>query len=149
MDLPVPEAAPAPAKEAQGVIGVPAQMPDPAAAEVVFPGHPVAVQGAVGFDHGQDFLLQGRRHPLIRVQAEDPLAPGLVQGKILGAAKTLPGGGQHPVGIGPGQLHGAVGAARVHHHDFVGKAHRRQAFADIGLLVQGDDDDGESGHGSQ
>ena len=58
--------------------------------------------------------------------------------------KALPGCRFYPGAGGPGDLHGAVGAAGIHHHDLVGKAHRFQAGANVGLLVQGDDSDGQT-----
>src|SRR4030042_2396457 len=51
VDLPLPEPPRPPAKEAQGVVRIPAQPFYPAAAEIIFPAHPDTGQGAVGPDH--------------------------------------------------------------------------------------------------
>ena len=44
--------------------------------------------------------------------------------------------------MSPRYLHGAIGAAGVHHHDVIGKADGCQTLADMGFLVQGNDGDG-------
>jgi hypothetical protein len=54
-------------------------------------------------------------------------------------------GALHHLHLGPGgqDLQGAVGAAAVDHHNSAGPGHPCQGAADVGLLVEGEDQRGD------
>jgi hypothetical protein len=124
---------------------MPAAMPDPLAAKIVFPGDPEP--GAISplAQDPTDFLPERRRHPLIGVDVQNPVPPGLVLGAVLGPGKTLPGFLKNLHLEFPGDFQGSVPAARIHQNDLIGKADAFQAVPEILFLVKGNEGYGEHG----
>ena len=118
-------------------------------------GVPGIVAGDQG-EAGEPGLVQDRpdrpvvpgRHRLVGVEEQHPVAGAQVQAGIAGGGEVVPPGevaDPGPVRLGHGQ--GAVGGARVHHHQFVHQAaHRSQAAPQGGLLVAHDHGEGKGGH---
>ena len=82
-----------------------------------------------------------RAKPLVSVEVEDPLAPGLLQRQVASLGEVAaPRMGDHPGSELTCKLDRAVGGARIHDDHLVDHARdRAQAVAQIALLVADDE----------
>ncbi|MNL44672.1 hypothetical protein D3C87_1672630 [compost metagenome] len=128
-------------EQAQHVVGPPAAVADVLAAEIRQAGDLVRVGARVGQDV-LDFTRQFGRDALIGVDGQHPVARRQIQRAIFLRAETRPIGRDFNARTqGLGQFDGAVGAARIHHDEFVGEGYGLQAGGDVRRFVLGDDDD--------
>ena len=70
-------------------------------------------------DAAIDFLRQGRRHLLIRINRQHPIPGGHGQRPVFLRPKAGPIRYRHPVGVAPANFHRGICAARIEHDDFI------------------------------
>ncbi len=92
-----------------------------------------------------ELLSQPRRHPLVGVQDEDPVARGVVYREIAGGVEPLLAGcGQHAVSVTTRDLDGPIVALVVDDDDLIREAPQRlEGSFEPSLLVSGQDAGGD------
>jgi hypothetical protein len=94
-----------------------------------------------------DGLRKLRRHPLVGIDRQNPVAGRKRQREILLRPKAPPFVLLDPRPLAARDLHGSVGRAAVDNDALVAKAKPVETVTDIRRFVAGDDDRGELRHG--
>jgi hypothetical protein len=112
----------------------------PSSHHVVVARHEVGVMGGHRRrEHSKNFVANFGRAALVRIEAEDPLVPAFRDSAISQVAKTVEGELYDARAEALRDFDGAVGAAGIGHHDFVGPQHARDGIRDFFGLVKGKD----------
>jgi len=130
-------------EQSHGVVRIPAAVSNPDVAHVVAAGNAIAVGSNVGSNDAEDFMAQRFRNTFVSIEGQDPLAAGVVKGKILlwaVAAKRRTDHGSTRLSTNRG---GVIHAFGVHHNDFVSKTHAVQTGANAERLIARDHDNGQ------
>ena len=144
------DAAPAVAEDHQLALFRPAEAQ--AAAQHVEVGlHGDAAHAALplGFEDGRALGLHRLGHALVGVDAQHPFGVdgGVVQPPVELVGVAAEGMDKHVRAVFAGDVHGAVGAAGIHHHHARGKAAQRgKAVRQVFFFVLGQHDGGEVSH---
>ena len=82
-----------------------------------------------------NFGGQFRRHTLVRIDFQNPIARARIETSMAARAFYIPTALDQSVGVFRGNGLGTVGAFIQHHHQFVGKIQRRQTGVEIVFFV--------------
>jgi len=137
---------PSPTDQPDLAVGIPAAVANPTPEIEGQPGHGKARHiRRRGCERRPDLGLQPFGEGFIGVEAEHPLAPRLLQCELflgrIAQPRVIDDGGPPAAAEGLS----AVGAARIHHHDFVGEGNTLQQPFDAVHLVLGNDRHAQAG----
>src|SRR5882724_3773152 len=91
----------------------------------------------------KDSFCQLWRHPLIGVEAEDPIIAGLLGGEVLLRRITRPGPDEYSIGEPASDFNSAIGALGVYDDDLVRPRKGFERCGDVVLFVECDNDSGD------
>ena len=123
--------------------GVPAAVAHPVAAIVGEAGQGVAGAPPAGQRRPNAAAQLVGQH-LVGIELEHVVVAGLGGGEVFLGHVAREGVRHYPRAVLPTDFHGAVGGVRIDHYHLVGHISQRgQAAANVGFLVEGDNDDRE------
>jgi len=148
VDGPVAELSFAAAKQPQLAVGIIAAVPDVPAHEKIFARHPIAIGLGRMVQDFADFFDQARLERLVGIQRKHPVTLGVLDGGIFLGGIALPDFQKDFSAVTLRDLYRAISAAAISQHDLAlavlhQLAHRVQRAPEVGLLVVGNDHDGE------
>ena len=111
-------------------------------ADMVCHRHQIRIMDAAA-DRAANFLGERRRHALIRIDLDDPVAATSIEARIAARAFELPSTLDDLGAEAARDLGRAISRTIEHHNDLVGETQPLQAGAELRLLVARDNDRGE------
>jgi hypothetical protein len=120
-------------------------MPHRPAAEGREPRHPEGF-GASVRDRLRDFGRERRRHALVSIDEQNPVAGRQRQGVVILRAVAGKGVNGHQRALAARDRHRVIGALAVDDDTLVGEGDTVETVADMGGLVPGDDDGAQTRH---
>src|SRR5205823_6237268 len=127
------------AKKPQLVIRIAARPFDPLSVVIIpsrqrIANRPIPLRRQEHFNLPPQFVTD----PFIRVQDEDPITSGLVNGKVFLLPEPVPGPLINPRGILPTNLERPILAECIHHNDLIHPFCRLEAVPDISFFIEHD-----------
>ena len=90
-------------------------------------------------EHGKNLVANFGRAALVRIEAEDPVAPAFCNGAIAQIPKSVKWELDDPSAEALRDLSRAVGAAGIGYHDLVGPQYARHRVRDFFGFIEGED----------
>src|SRR3972149_6086075 len=134
-------------EEPQVMLGIQASMDEGLAQEIKSARNEIARMPGLPIPHrAQDLFAKPRGYLFVGINAQDPVARGLGEGRGFLQPVSLPILLVHMRGGGPGALARPITAMRIDDNDLITPPNTLETPADLGLLITGNNDRGDRLH---